>query len=258
MATLDIQGLFDVFKTNPGQTVNKPKHFLKKKERCRNCTQRAGTLCAILTCEELDLMDDMMTWVYIKPGQTIFTEGDDLDYYYNVAEGVIRLVKILPDGRRAILDFLFKGDFLGLYAKGNYAYSAEAITQVKLCRFPKLKLQALFKVIPKMESQLFGMFSNKLVTTQNRIVDLARKSPRERLAGFLLTLIEKNALKIQDGAWVLPLGHEDISDYLGLTIWTISRTFSAFTREGLIVVEKGKKIRLKNEAELRKLAEICV
>lgn len=233
----------------------KPIHFLKKKWRCRNCNQRAGTLCAILTCEELDLMDDIMTWVYIDPGQTIFTEGDDLDNYYNIAEGVIRLVKILPDGRRAILDFLYKGDFLGLNAKGNYAYSAEAVTRVKLCLFPRLKLQALFKNIPKMESQLFGMFSKKLVTNQNRIIDLARKSPRERLAAFLLTLAEKNDLKTQDGVLVLPLGHEDISDYLGLTIWTISRTLSGFAREGLIVVERRKRIRLKNEVELRKLAK---
>ena len=169
--------------TNPvGQTAINVASFLKKGERCRNCDRREGSLCAVLTCEELDRMDNIMTWVKKDPGQTIFTEGDDLEYYFNITEGAVRAVKLLPDGRRAILDFLFKGDFLGLNSEGHYAYSAEAITPVKLCCFPRGKLQTLFGEIPKMETRLLRIFTEKLIAGQRQLTDLARKSPRERLA----------------------------------------------------------------------------
>lgn len=235
--------------------MSKPIQFLEKTNRCRNCAQRDGTLCAILTCEQLDRLDAIMAWVYFRPGQTIFTEGDDLENYYNVADGVVRLVRFLPNGRRVVLEFLYKGDFLGLNAKGRYAYTAEAITPVKLCRFPKSRLLALFKEIPKMESQLFGMHADKLVTAQNRIVDLTRKSPCERLAAFLLTLAEKDALKAKADGLTLPVAREDIAAYLGLTIWTVSRAFSELRRNGLIRIEGSKRIRLENKAKLRDLAE---
>ncbi|MEE8259262.1 MAG: cyclic nucleotide-binding domain-containing protein [Sphingomonadales bacterium] len=242
--------------TNPvGQTAINLASFLKKGERCRNCDRREGSLCAVLTCEELDRMDDIMTWVKKDPGQTIFTEGDDLDYYFNITEGAVRVVKLLPDGRRAILDFLFKGDFLGLNSEGQYAYSAEAITPVKLCCFPRGKLQNLFGEIPKMETRLLRIYTEKLVAGQKQLTDLARKSPRERLAAFLLTISEKEGLKTGTDSFKLPMSREDISDYLGLTIETISRTLSAFSRENLIKINKFKIITILESAKIREIAE---
>lgn len=232
-----------------------PAQFLKKGLRCRNCTSREGTLCEVLTCEELDRMDEFMVHVKKGPGQTIFTEGDTLEQYYNITEGTIRVIRILPDGRRAILDFLYPGDFLGLNSKGQYAYSAEAITEVKLCSFPRTKLQAMFKSTPKMESRLLGMFTEKLISSQQQQGDLARKSPRERLATFLLALAEKKGIKEGENAFRLPMTREDISDYLGLTIETISRTFSAFTKDGYIKINQRKIITLLEPDKIKEIAD---
>lgn len=232
-----------------------PTIFLKKEGRCQNCTRRAGSLCEVLTCEELDRMDKIMTQVKKKQGQTIFVEGDDLDCYYNITEGVVRVIRILPDGRRAILDFLYPGDFLGLNSKGHYAYSAEAITNLKLCAFPRKKLQGMFEQTPKMESRLLGMFTEKLVASQQQQGDLARKSPRERLATFLLGLSGKKGLREGENSFRIPMTREDISDYLGLTIETISRTFSAFTKEDLIKINQRKIITILAPEKIREIGE---
>lgn len=195
-----------------------------------------------------------MAWVDIDPGQTIFTEGDELENYYNVSQGIIRLVKLWPDGRRVVLDFLFRGDFLGLNANGFYAYSAEAVTQVKLCRFPRRKLQKMFRKTPKMEQRLLAMFTQKLILAQSKIADLACKSPSERLATFLLDFEKKEGVNTKRGVVNLPMSRQDISDYLGLTIWTISRILSRFKKDGLIKIDKRRTIYLKNKAKLRALA----
>ena len=229
--------------------------FLKKGERCRNCDKRAGALCEVLTCEELDRLDAIMSWVKFPAGRTIFTEGDDLKNYYSITEGVIRLVCLMPDGRRAILDFLYPGDFLGLNSKGCYAYSAEAITPVNLCCFPQKKLQTLFSEIPNMASQLLGIFTDKLVSSQNQQGNIARKSPRERLAAFLMLLSAKEALIQGPNSFRIPMSREDISDYLGLTIETISRTLSAFAKENLIKIDQRKIITLLAPDKIRDLAE---
>jgi len=228
---------------------------LVKEGRCRNCNRREGTLCDVLTCEELDRLDNFMMTSAFEAGQTIFVEGDKLTNYFNITEGVVRLIKLLPDGRRAILDFLYKGDFLGLNAKGQYAYSAEAITPVKLCRFPRPQLQVMFADTPRMEGRLLAMYTDKLVANQQRLTDLARKSPRERLATFLLDLAKKEDLRRTDGGILLPMSREDISDYLGLTIETISRTFSAFAKEGLVEIQQRKKVNILNGEALEAIAE---
>jgi len=223
--------------------------------RCRLCEHRYESLCGVLECEELDRLDQVMTWVHYTPGKIIFMESDKTDNYYNVSDGVVRAVKLMPDGRRTILDFLFKGDFLGLSNNGKYPFSAEAITPVKLCRFPRPRLQELFEDYPKLESRLLGIFGEKLDQAHSQIIDLGRKSPREKLATFLLKLSQKKPLAGDDNTFYLPMSREDISDYLGLTVESISRTFSKFTKEGLIEIENRKKIKLLDIEGLTALAE---
>lgn len=241
--------------TKPDPSDIKPPPFLNKVEQCLNCNKRESSLCAVLACEELDRLEEIMTPMKFAPGQTIFTEGDDLTHYYTLSDGVIRLVKFLPDGRRAILDFLYKGDFLGLNLEGHYSYSAEAVTNVKVCCFSRPKLQAMFDDIPIMKGRLMSMFMSKLVSSQNQMTGLGRLSPRERLAAFLLHMAAEGALKHVGQSFILPMPREDIADYLGLTIETISRTFSAFVKEGLITIKNRKTVKILDTATMEAIAE---
>ena len=106
-----------------------------------------------------------------------------------------------------------------------------------------------------MESRLLSMFTEKLISSAALLADLARKSPRERLAALLLNFSEKEGVKTSDDRFTLPMSREDISDYLGLTIETISRTLSAFARENLIKIDQRKIITLLAPDKIRELAE---
>src|SRR3546814_3810524 len=89
---------------------------------------------------------------------------------------------------RAVTGFLFAGDFLGLTARDTYACSAEALTPVRLCRFPRRKLEQLFVELPKLERRLLVMASSELAAAQDQLVLLGRKSATEKVASFLLQL----------------------------------------------------------------------
>ncbi len=187
------------------------------------------------------------------PGETVFFEGDHANSLYNVTQGCVRLSKLLPDGRRQITGFLFPGDFLGLAYVDNYAFTAEAITQLRVCLFPRGRFQALLEDIPAMEKRLLGMASNELAAAQDQILLLGRKSAKEKLASFLLNLLHRRS---DEGSNTveLPMTRSDIADCVGLTTETVSRTFTKLSEEGLISLNTPHKVVLNGLSELKDLA----
>lgn len=224
-------------------------------KRCRNCKIREETMAGELSPDELDRLDAIMISRKFEPHNVILIEGEDAAVFYNIYEGVVRLLKILPDGRRSVVGFLFPGDFFGFSVKGAYEYTAEAVTRVKMCCFQKVKIEKLFDEIPKLERRLLGKMTEKLLSSHSQLADLGRKSPKERLARFLLDLSKVESLRKPAGAFQLPMSREDISDYLGLTVETISRTLSSFAKDGLIKVDQFKTITLLKPKELHNLSE---
>lgn len=223
--------------------------------RCRNCQIREDTVAGNLSQNELDRLDAIMVSRDFGAGMTIFVEGETAKNFYNIYDGVVRLIKLLPDGRRAIVGFLFTGDFFGLSKNGAYTYSAEAVTPVKMCCFPTEKIERLFEDIPKLERSLLDKMMGTLSNSQSRLADLARKSPRERLAAFVISLSSASRIDPNTGVFAVPMSREDISDYLGLTIETVSRTFSAFAREKLIKIEGRRNMKILEKNTLIKISE---
>ncbi len=191
----------------------------------------------------------------VSPNDTVLTEGDAAHDVYNVTAGVLKIYKLLPDGRRQITGFLFPGDFLGLTHNGVYAYSAEALTPATLCRFSRNKLEALLQEIPHLEQRLLSMVSHELAAAQDQMVMLGRKSARERVVSFLLMLSRSASRRSEPANPVtVPMTRTDIADYLGLTIETVSRTLTQLKKQGLIELLGEKQIRL---AQPEKLAGIA-
>jgi CRP/FNR family transcriptional regulator len=168
----------------------------------------------------------------------------------------MRVYKLLPDGRRQITGFLFAANFLGIAASAGYSYSADAITDVQLCRFRRRQLRALFERFPKLESRMLGIATDELTAAQDQMLLLGRKTASEKLASFLLGMAKRARA---DGAAVnhvpLPMTRADIADYLGLTIETVSRTLSRFKRSGLIDIGDGHSITLARPEEIADIAE---
>lgn len=223
---------------------------------CAACTIRDTAFCGALTDDELPALTAIMTMIDVAAHQPIIDEGEPADYLFNVTAGAVKLYKLLPDGRRQITGFLFEGDFLGIAMNERYAYSAEAVGPVGLCRFPRRKLENLLDETPKLEKRLLGMASNELVQAQDQILLLGRKTAREKLVTFLLSLSDRSAQRGDPATPVaLPMGRADIADYLGLTTETVSRTITGLKREGHIRLLQGGLVDLPHPEALRNLAE---
>ncbi len=222
---------------------------------CAACTVRPFAMCGALEDSDLDRLNAISGTVTAEASQAIVYEGDTADYVFNVLSGVVRLTKMMSDGRRQITGFLFPGDFLGLSVKGMYACSAEAVTGVSLCRFARSRLTTLYKDRPELEHRLLDMASDELARTQDQILLLGRKTARERVVSFLLLLSDQAERIDQPGNPVdLPMSRSDIADYLGLTIETVSRTMTGLAKDGLITLPNAHRAVLEDKAALEAIA----
>ncbi len=212
---------------------------------CADCGAREETICGALEPAELARMAAITQRVRYKAHEPIFGEGEPAGHVYNVTAGMVKIYKLMPDGRRQITGFLGVGDFLGMAIGDTYAYSAETLTEARLCRFQRSKLEALLIELPQLQRRLFIMASTELRAAQDQMLLLGRKTARERLCSFLLYMSERAVRSGQKASPVLlPMTRSDIADYLGLTIETVSRTLTQLKSRGLISLLPGSKVRL--------------
>jgi len=222
---------------------------------CEACTVRHLSVCDALDAHELDRLNAMVTQNRVAPHQMIFSEGDPAAHLFNVIEGTIKIYKLLADGRRQITGFLFPGDFLGIALHDRYTYSAEAVNAARLCRFPRTKFESLLREFPKLENRLLQTASNELAAAQDQMMLLGRKSAAERVASFLVTLAARARQRRQPNRLIaLPMSRADIGDYLGLTIETVSRTFTRLRTSGAIELPDSHHVDIVDRDALEDLA----
>ena len=223
---------------------------------CAACSARVLSVCSAADEHHLAALAHLTTPVEVEAHRTFIMAGEPANYLFNITEGVVKVYRLLPDGRQQITGFLFPGDFLGLATGNVYAFSAEAVTPVRYCRFARKPLEQFLGEAPKMERQLLTIASNELAAAQEQMVLLGRKTAREKLASFLITLSHRMLRlgKLEDEL-DLPMSRADIADYLGLTTETVSRTFTHFRTAGLIELPKAGGARLRNRGALAKISE---
>ncbi|PWC37889.1 helix-turn-helix domain-containing protein [Azospirillum sp. TSO35-2] len=184
-------------------------------------------------------------------GTTVFTEGDAAGAVFRVHSGVIRLHKMLPDGRRQIIGFLHTGDMMGLAFADQYLYTAEAVTATTVQRISRAELEAVMDAQPGFARKLLSATTSELMAAQDQMLLLGRKTASEKLASFLLRLSARTtAGRIVD----LPMSRCDIADYLGLTTETVSRTVTKFKSARLIRILVDGKLELLDHDALTDLA----
>ncbi len=169
-----------------------------------------------------------------QPGECLFSEGDDADGIYEITGGMLRLYKLLPDGRRQITGFLGAGQVLGLAPEGTHIYTAEAIAPVTVCRYARAALDRLLDDVPGLARRLLSVTSHELRAAQDQMLLLGRKAAGEKVASFLL-LMARHQGDGADGIFI-PMARGDIADYLGLTTETVSRTFTKLKLAGVIAL----------------------
>lgn len=222
---------------------------------CEACPARVLSICAAMRTEDLGRLAVMRNSHRVEAGETFVSEGETATHFFNITEGSVKVYKLMADGRRQITGFLFAGDLLGLAVNDTYTYSAEALTPVTVCRFPRRQLERLLDEFPKMEKRLLAIASNELAAAQEQMMLLGRKTAHERIASFLLMLARREERFGRSGdALRLTMTRTDIADYLGLTTETASRAFTSFKKRGWIELESGNNVALSDRDALEELA----
>jgi CRP-like cAMP-binding protein len=195
------------------------------------------------------LIELMGARMYFSRNAEIYGEGELADYLYKVVVGTVRTCKVLADGRRQIGGFHLPGDIFGLEMTEEHAYSAEAVTDATVLVVRKSAVLALAKRDGDIARQLWASTARELSLAQRRVL-LLIKSAQERLAGFLLEMAEREP---QRGAVELTMTRQDIADYLGLTIETVSRTLTSFQDSEIIELAGSRRISLRDRTALQEL-----
>ena len=227
----------------------------RRDDPCSHCGARAYSVCSAIDTKDLERLSVLSTQMTVEPGRSFIEEGDPAEHFFNVTSGTAKLFKLLPDGRRQITGFAGTGHFLGLAVSSSYSFSAEALEPMRICRFSRPKLKLLLDDFPTMEKRLLEVASNELVAAQEQMLLLGRKTARERLASFLIARADMptHCLGHQPGVAetvLLPMTRNDIADYLGLTIETVSRTLTKLKGEGLIEIPSSSTVVIKRHNAL--------
>jgi CRP/FNR family transcriptional regulator len=190
----------------------------------------------------------------LEAGATLFSEGDLAANVYQVVSGTLRLYKALPDGRRQITGFLSADHLLGLSLNDLHLYTAEAITDVNLRRYPRAWFERLVDEVPGLARRLLAATSDELRAAQDQMLLLGRKTAEERTASFLLMLADHHSNGQDGGVVQVAMSRGDIADYLGLTMETVSRMFAKMKHGKIIALPSPVRIELRDRARLEDLA----
>ena len=180
----------------------------------------------------------------------IYAEGETSGYVYKVVYGVVRVSKLLPDGRRQISAFHIPGEMFGFEADEVHHASAEAVGPTKVIAFKWEGVRGMEKQPANFVRELLSRTVLGLSHTQNHLLLLGRKNALERVAAFLL---EMNARTGGSSILDLAMPRHDIADYLGLTLETVSRMLAELKDMGTITLESARRVHLLDKAALRAL-----
>jgi len=196
--------------------------------------------------DTLELMGALMPFAR---NSEIYGENEPADYLYKVVSGTVRTYKVLVDGRRQIGGFHLAGDIFGFETGEEHTFSAEAITDCKILVIKRSTVTALAARDNDIARQMWALTARELQRVQDHIMVLI-KSAQERVAGFLLEMADRVP---GGGAVELPMSRQDIADYLGLTIETVSRTLTQLEKTAAIELPTSRRIVLRNLSALNRL-----
>lgn len=201
----------------------------------------SGTMAGILSQQPLR---------QLRAKEHLFHEGDDENHIYRIEDGLIRLYKLMNDGRRQIIAFRYPGDVLGTDARGERDYSADAVTNVTLRSFSR---QTVTRNDSAFNREMVHLLTEELASMRFQVAVLNRRSAIEKLSAFVLDIHRRQS--IQPGTRLqLEMGRTDIADFLGLTIETVSRNFSKLRQRRIVDLPDLHSILIRDQKRLEALA----
>ncbi len=192
---------------------------------CALCTVREQSVCSAMHQKDLPEVEQRMARRHAQAGTALLTEGEPNETLFVLVKGSVRLSKQLEDGRRQVTGFLFPGDMLGVRKTDKCAYTAETLEESYLCRFTHGFMDQAAERAPAVSDRLLHRAQNEYHRAQEHIVLLGKRTAIERVQCFI-DMVDR-AIGHDDstrGRVVpLPMSRQDIADYLGLRLETLSR-----------------------------------
>jgi CRP/FNR family transcriptional regulator len=217
--------------------ITEPRSAISALEiRARHFDCAQPQLVNLLTPQIQERLRGIATLVEFSHGRdVIFNEGVPASQIYFVAGGMVRISRYATSGRRQVIAFMLPGDVFGFPEQGLYANSARALGDVALYQVPWPHLQTLMHDEPELQSSLFVRMSFDLRQAQKRILVLGQQNVSQRLASFLLDLMEhEDFYDARQQQLSLPLSRFDLGDYLGTSPETVVRVLARLEKDGLI------------------------
>jgi CRP/FNR family transcriptional regulator, anaerobic regulatory protein len=190
----------------------------------------------------------------VPANETLWCEGEERSHIFIVRSGAICFSRMLPDGRRIVLGFAYPGDIIGIGSDFHY-WDAQTVQTARHESTPAASFKRAVVEDPGLGKQATAVVNQALDAAYQHVVLISKLSANKRLASFLVAPSRRNETHgLSPLSVVLPLRRVDIADYLGLTIETISRTFTIFRNAGLIAMDQASIVMFRNIRKLRALA----
>ncbi len=218
---------------------------------CVDCPIRHRAVCARCDADELALLEDIKYYRSFTAGQTIMWSGDRMDFVASVVSGVAALTQTMEDGRTQMVGLLLPSDFVGRPGREHATYTVTATSDLVMCCFRRKPFEQMINSTPHIAHRLLEMTLDELDAAREWMLVLGRKTAREKIASLLAIIARRDSVLAKNAesntlSFDLPLTREAMSDYLGLTLETVSRQISALKKDGVIVLEGKRRISVPN------------
>jgi len=221
---------------------------------CARCAVRELAVCSSLPPPEAEALERHVSSIDLQPNGELARAGQPCRHAYSVTGGMLRVVRTLADARRQVVAFVVPGHFVGLSGHDVHRYSIEAVVASRVCAFSIEGIRELRARFPSFEHTLLERACRDLDDAHDAMLLLARLSPLERLASFLVRLRRQMAVRGDEPRISLPMGRGDIADHLGLTVETVSRSFTRLREQGVIALPDPHLVEILDPAGLDELA----
>mgnify|MGYP001599738333 FL=1 len=221
--------------------------------RCGECPIRHRAVCSRCDADELVLLEAMKSYQTYDAGDVILWRGEPLKFVASVVSGVANLSKTLEDGRTQMVGLLLPSDFLGRPGRTTVEFDVTATTNVTLCRFERAPFEKLINETPHVAQRLMELTLDELDAARDWMILLGRKTAREKIATFLDLLVQRSEVSLEKNHISLEMAmtRDQIANFLGLTLETVSRQLNAMKKDGFITFNGRKQLNIVDLIALR-------
>jgi CRP/FNR family transcriptional regulator len=253
----EVIGIFPVSRASYPRPAEEPNRH-HAHGSCASCSQSSQCLPKPLKTPEIERLEGIIRRGRpLRKGTQIYQQGQPFRAVYAVRSGALKTFRNTDGGREIVTGFYFPGEIIGLdgLAKSQYLSSATTLETSSICETSLDRLNDLGVHIPNLQRHLLNLMSREIVQYQQMITSLCNHKSEQRVAAFLLNIVDRNTEHhLSASAFRLPMSRTDIGNYLGLSVETVSRSFTDLQKRGLIEFA-GRDIKLLKLNQLRALVD---